>query len=409
MGNKEKIILHCDINNFFASVECVLNPNISTQPVAVGGDVIERHGIILAKNYVAKSYGIVTGDTIQDAKLKCKDILIVKPHYLEYQKYSHLARNIYKRFTDKVESFGMDECWLDVTDSVSLFGSPKELADKIRLTIKEELGLTISVGVSFNKIFAKLGSDMKKPDATTVISKDDYKEKVWPLPIEDLLGVGRNTRKVLRKYFINTIGDLAKEDKKTLERLFGKNGITLYEYANGLYNDEVIDSDDDSDVKSIGHGTTTMTDITSKDEVWKILFELSKEISYKLRKYKKRAKGVSISIRNNELEHTQFQKQFSKSVISTQEISKAGFELFNDKYLFERPIKSITITAIKLIDEDECAEEFDILADDSYSNKLENIENTVEKINDKYSNEKVDSAVVKDNDFIAKSTDFSSF
>ena len=409
MGNKEKIILHCDINNFFASVECVLNPNISTQPVAVGGDVIERHGIVLAKNYVAKSYGIVTGDTIQDAKIKCKNILIAKPHYLEYQKYSNLARNIYKRFTDKVEAFGMDECWLDVTDSIKLFGNPKELADKIRNTVKNELGLTISVGVSFNKIFAKLGSDMKKPDATTVISKENYKEKVWPLPIEYLLGVGRNTRKVLRKYFINTIGDLAKEDKKTLERLFGKNGITLYEYANGLYNDEVIDSDDDSDIKSIGHGTTTMNDIRSKDEVWKILFELSKEISYKLRKYKKRAKGVSIGIKNNELETTQFQKQCSKSIISTQEISKAGFELFNDKYLFEKPIKSITITAIKLLDEDECAEEFDILADDIYSNKIENIESTIEKINDKYKNDKVDNAIVQDNNFIAKSTDFSSF
>lgn len=405
----EKVILHCDINNFFASVECVLNPNIKSLPVAVGGDIVERHGIILAKNYAAKSYGIATGDTIQDARNKCKDIVIVKPHYLEYQKYSNLARNIYKRFTDKVEAFGMDECWLDVTDSIKLFGNPKELADKIRNTVKNELGLTISVGVSFNKIFAKLGSDMKKPDATTVISKKNYKEKVWPLPIEDLLGVGRNTRKVLRKYFINTIGDLAKEDKKTLERLFGKNGITLYEYANGLYNDEVIDSDDDSDIKSIGHGTTTMNDIKSKDEVWKILFELSKEISYKLRKYKKRAKGVSIAIKNNELETTQFQKQCSKSIISTQEISKAGFELFNDKYLFEKPIKSITITAIKLLDEDECAEEFDILADDIYSNKIENIESTIEKINDKYKNEKVDNAIVQDNNFIAKSTDFSSF
>ena len=405
----EKVILHCDINNFFASVECVLNPNIKSLPVAVGGDIVERHGIILAKNYAAKSYGIATGDTIQDARNKCKDIVIVKPHYLEYQKYSNIARNIYKRFTDKVEAFGMDECWLDVTDSIKLFGNPKELADKIRNTVKNELGLTISVGVSFNKIFAKLGSDMKKPDATTVISKKNYKEKVWPLPIEDLLGVGRNTRKVLRKYFINTIGDLAKEDKKTLERLFGKNGITLYEYANGLYNDEVIDSDDDSDIKSIGHGTTTMNDIRSKDEVWKILFELSKEISYKLRKYKKRAKGVSIGIKNNELETTQFQKQCSKSIISTQEISKAGFELFNDKYLFEKPIKSITITAIKLLDEDECAEEFDILADDIYSNKIENIESTIEKINDKYKNDKVDNAIVQDNNFIAKSTDFSSF
>ena len=405
----DKAILHCDINNFFASVECVLNPNISTLPVAVGGDAIERHGIILAKNYVAKSFGVSTGDTINDAKMKCKNIVIVKPHYMEYQKYSTLVKNIYKKFTDKVEAFGMDECWLDVTDSVKLFGSIEEVADKIRYKIKNELGLTISVGASFNKIFAKLGSDMKKPDATTVISRENYKNKVWPLPIEDLMGVGRNTKKILHKYFINTIGDLAKEDCKTLERLFGKNGITLYEYANGLYNDEVIDGDDENDIKSIGHGTTTMMDITSKDEVWKVLLELSKEVSYKLRKYNKRAKGVAISIRNSELETTQFQKQFNRSIISSQEISKAGFELFNDKYLFERPIKSITITAIKLVDEEECFEEYDILSDDNYNDKIENIENLIEKVNEKYGNEKIDSAIIKDNNYIAKSTDFSSF
>ena len=203
-------ILHCDMNNFYASVECMLDPALKKYPIAVCGSVEERHGIVLAKNYKAKAFDVKTGDAVWQAKQKCKDLVVVPPHYEEYIKYSKLARSVYERYTDQVEPYGMDECWLDISGTESLFGSPEKVANEIRETMKFELGLTISVGVSFNKIFAKLGSDMKKPDAVTVIPKDTFREKIWGLPAADLLGVGRATQRVLDSYciriFINRLG-----------------------------------------------------------------------------------------------------------------------------------------------------------------------------------------------------------
>ena len=226
----EKSILHCDMNNFYASVECVLNPDLKNYAIAVCGSEKERHGIVLAKNYKAKDKGVKTGDTIWQAKLKCPDIVIIdSPNYEQYAIYSKKAVGIYKRYTDKIESMGLDECWLDVTNSIKLFGDPIEIANNIRNQIKSELGLTISVGVSFNKTFAKLGSDLKKPDATTVITRENFKDVVWPLPISDLLGVGRKTKQLLNKNYIYTIGDLAKEKIERLQYILGKNGIRLYE------------------------------------------------------------------------------------------------------------------------------------------------------------------------------------
>ena len=212
-------ILHCDMNNFYASVECMLDPALKKYPIAVCGSVEERHGIVLAKNYKAKAFDVKTGDAVWQAKQKCKDLVVVPPHYEEYIKYSKLARSVYERYTDQVEPYGMDECWLDISGTESLFGSPEKVANEIRETMKFELGLTISVGVSFNKIFAKLGSDMKKPDAVTVIPKDTFKEKIWGLPAADLLGVGRATQRVLDSYCIRTISDLItqQDDIKVIE------------------------------------------------------------------------------------------------------------------------------------------------------------------------------------------------
>ena len=235
----EKSILHCDMNNFYASVECVLNPKLVSSPIAVCGSKEERHGIVLAKNYLAKDFGVKTGDTIWQAKNKCPNIIIIdNPHFDMYSYYSKRAIDIYKKYTDKIESMGLDECWLDVTNSIKLFGKPVDIANTLRETIKSELRLTISVGVSFNKTFAKLGSDLKKPDATTVISKNNYKDIVWPLPISDLLFVGRKTKQLLNKNYIYTIGDIANSKPERLKKLLGKNGITLYNEANGLDDDE---------------------------------------------------------------------------------------------------------------------------------------------------------------------------
>ena len=256
----KRVILHCDMNNFYASVECMLNPELKNKPVAVCGSVEERHGIVLAKNYAAKAFGVSTGEAIWQAKQKCQDLVIVEPHYEQYMKFSKLAREIYGRYTDQIEPYGMDECWLDVTGS-GCMGTGFEIADEIRRTVKFELGLTISAGVSFNKIFAKLGSDMKKPDAITCIEADSFREKIWCLPASDLLGVGRATEKVLSGYGIHTIGELAATSDDFLKCRLGKNGLAIKKYANGLDDSPVMRSDFVSPVKSIGHGITTMQDL----------------------------------------------------------------------------------------------------------------------------------------------------
>lgn len=221
-------ILHCDMNNFYASVECMLTPSLRKYPVAVCGSAEERHGIVLAKNYAAKAFDVKTGDAVWKAKQKCKDLVVVPPHYEEYIKYSKLSRNVYSRYTDQVEPYGMDECWLDISGTEHIFGSPEKVANEIRETIKFELGLTISVGVSFNKIFAKLGSDMKKPDAVTVIPQDTFREKIWGLPAADLLGVGRATQRVLDSYCIKNIGDLRWEDCDFPNSIININHTLIY-------------------------------------------------------------------------------------------------------------------------------------------------------------------------------------
>ena len=237
---KERIIFHCDCNSFFASVELLPHPELWDKPVAVGGDSQTRHGIVLAKNEAAKKYGVKTAETLWQARKKCPDLIVLPPHHDLYSKYSKIINEIYTQYTDLVEPFGIDESWLDVTNTWQLFASsPKQLADDLRQRIKFETGLTISVGVSFNKIFAKLGSDYKKPDATTVISQDNYKDIVYPLPVQDLIYVGKSTQSALNDMGIRTIGQLAEIPLKTLEDRFGKHGLELYNYANGLENSPV--------------------------------------------------------------------------------------------------------------------------------------------------------------------------
>ncbi|MCC8169630.1 MAG: DNA polymerase IV [Oscillospiraceae bacterium] len=238
----DRTILHCDCNGFFASVECALNPKLKNVPMAVGGDPESRHGIILGKNELAKPFNIMTAETIWQAKQKCPELVIVPPHHDVYRRYSKRINDIYKQYTDLVEPFGIDESWLDVTGSRRLFGDGKTIADELRARIKEEIGLTSSECVSFNKVFAKLGSDYKKPDATTVFSRENWRELIFPLPAKDLLYVGKTTAGALSLMGINTIGELAAADKSSLEKRLGKAGTMLYTYANGL---------DDSPVKSI--------------------------------------------------------------------------------------------------------------------------------------------------------------
>ncbi len=379
----ERQILHSDLNNFYASVECMLNPKLKNVPVAVCGKVEERHGIVLAKNQLAKNCGVKTGETVWQARQKCREMVVVEPKFENYIKYSKLVKEIYSRYTDCVEPYGMDECWVDVTGSGLLFGNGECIAHRIREEVKSELGLTVSIGVSFNKIFAKLGSDMKKPDAVTVISKGNFKEKVWSLPVRELLGVGSSTGRVLNKFFIKTIGELANTDPDILAHHLGKNGIQLWRYANGLDFSEVMHTEYLSPVKSIGHGITTVKDLENNAEVWHIILELVQDVAKKLRKQSKCAKGVSITVKDNMLASKQFQTTLEVPTKSALILAKAAYDLFVKQHIWENNIRAVSVTAINLT-EDITSEQTSLFVDTRKINKLEALDCCVDGIKNKY-------------------------
>ena len=378
----ERTILHCDMNNFYASVECMLNPSLRGHPVAVGGDVENRHGIILAKNYEAKKFGIQTGEALWQAKQKCPKLIIVPPHYEEYLKYSRLAHSIYADYTDLIEPYGMDEVWMDVTGSTKAFGSGEVIANTLRERIKYELGLTISVGVSFCKVFAKLGSDMKKPDAVTVIPKDSFRDIIWDLPASDMLGVGRSTEKLLSSYGIHTIGQLANAYPDLMQRKLGKNGMVLLAFANGEDRSKVAPQDYEPPMKSIGHGITTMQDLENNAEVWNIMLALTQDIGHKLRVYNKNAAGVAIYIRyivDKQIAGKQWQCQLPVRTHSAAIIAKEAYRLFERSYGWEYPIRSVTVRAINLCSQD-LPEQLQFFSDAATVERKEKLETAIEDI-----------------------------
>ena len=379
----DRIILHCDLNNFFASVSLLSNPTLYDMPVAVCGSVEARHGIVLAKNEIAKKYGVKTAEAVWEAKRKCKDLIILPPDYKKYNEYSVAARKIYARYTDLIEPFGIDECWLDVTGSTLLFGSGEEIANKIRKDIKRELGITISVGVSYNKIFAKLGSDMKKPDAVTVISKENFKEKVWGLPVEDLLFIGKKTSAKLKENGIFKIGDISLCDDDMLLRLFGKNGALLKIYASGLDDSPVTPESDDYKPKSIGRTTTLDHDIKTKEEVWQVFLSLAEEISLELRKTGLYAGGIQVHTRDTALKTKEYAHSVSVPVNSALLIAKYGIEIFDKSYNWLLPLRSVGIRAINLKGEGTAVQD-DIFGENQMNLKIEKIENSIFSVRDKF-------------------------
>lgn len=374
-------ILHSDMNSFYASVEMMLNPDLKGKAIAVCGSTEDRHGIVLAKSEKAKKYGVKTGMVNFEARQRCPELILVPPQYDQYLKYSKLAHEIYYRYTDQVEPFGMDECWLDVTHSV--VGSGLAIAEEIRQAVREELGLTVSIGVSFNKIFAKLGSDMKKPDAITVISPDDFKEKVWPLPASDLLYVGRSTEHKLSGFGIHTIGELAATPPEMLKRWFGVNGIKLWHYANGTDNSRVMYLDFVSPVKSIGHGITCVADLKNEEEVYRVMLELSQDIGHKLRVNGLIAGGVQVCIRSNDLSGRQYQMQFDTPTRSPKEIADTARILFNKQYQWTTPVRAVTVRAINLMPQ-AIPVQTTIFSDPERLERIDRLETAIEDIRRRY-------------------------
>ncbi len=384
----DRIILHCDFNNFFASVSLLHNPTLKDLPVAVCGDSENRHGIILAKNKIAKGFGVKTAEPIFEAKRKCPELVMLPPLYSEYRKYSEKAHEIYSRYTDLIEPFGIDECWLDVTGSTMLFGSGEEIAEKIRRDIKREFGLTVSIGISFNKVFAKLGSDMKKPDAVTLITRENFKEKVWPLPISDLLFVGKSTYEKLHSIGITTIGDITLCDDKTLTRLLGKNGVELKKYALGLDNSPVTPITEETKPKSIGKSTTTGKDFINNEQVWTAFLGFAEDICESLRKHNLYAFGVQVHIRTASLSVKEFSKTFESGTNSALPLAKRGIELFKENYHFSEPLRSVGLRAISL-KPDTTAEQIDIFGESTKNTEIEKIEDSLWDVRKKFGNDAV--------------------
>lgn len=389
----EKIILHSDLNSFYASVECMKNPEIRDKPVAVGGSVEQRHGIILTKNLIAKRYGIKTGEAIWQAKQKCPDLIVMRPDYGTYLYFSKEARRIYSYYTDLIEPFGIDECWLDVTESSKLFGSGENIAGEIRKRLREELGITSSIGVSYNKIFAKLGSDMKKPDATTVITQADFKQKVWPLPVSDLLYVGRSTAKKLMNIGIYTIGDLANLNLSFLKKLLGKWGETLWAFANGLDMVPVMKTDHENVIKGIGNSMTTPRDLVNNEDVKLLLYVLSESVSERLRKYNFKGSTIQIHIRDNELNSIERQAKLKDCSFVTKNIADKAFEIFLNSWNWEKPIRSIGVRATNLVTADTYTQ-LSLFNDEKQKLKEEQLEYSIDEIRKRFGHYSIQRALL---------------
>jgi len=379
----DRVILHCDLNNFYASVECLHQPEIRERPVAVAGRAELRHGIILAKNYPAKSCGVKTGEAIWQAKQKCPELLLVPPNFSLYLRFARLAREIYADYTDQVESFGIDECWLDVTKSIHLFGDGKAIADTIRERIKAELGITASVGVSFNKITAKLGSDLRKPDATTVIDRSNYQAIVYPVPVQELLYVGPATYRKLRRIAITTIGDLAGCHPETLRALLGKWGLVLSAFARGEDASPVTPLGMESVIKSIGNSITTARDLVNTEDVKLILYILAESVATRLRRHGFRCRTVQIYVRDNQLNAFERQSRLPFSSCQAAEIAAQALELFTGNWSWPQPIRSLGVRGCELVAADQGIQ-LSFLADEERRMRQERLEHTVDRIRERF-------------------------
>jgi DNA polymerase-4 len=389
----DRVILHCDLNNFYASVECLYNPQLREYPVAVCGSQDLRHGIVLAKNYIAKKYGIITGEAIWQAKQKCPKLVVINPNYSLYLRFSREAREIYSRYSNLIESFGIDECWIDVSESTKLFGTGEKIADEIRKLIKNELGITASIGVSFNKIFAKLGSDLKKPDRVTVISRNNFKELVWSLNVGELLYVGRSTKRKLNRIGIMTIGDLANTSPNFLRVQLGKWGETLWSFANGMDNTEVTAIDCQETIKGIGNSMTTARDLVDIEDAKITLYVLAESVAERLRKHNLKGSTIQIYIRDNELSSIERQAKLLAPSFISGEIAKAALNIFIANWDWHNPIRSLGIRATDLVTADTYMQ-LSLFDDQNKRPQLESLECIIDTIRKRFGHFSIQRAIL---------------
>ncbi len=387
----DRVILHSDCNGFYASVECLHNPQLRDKPVAVSGDAENRHGIILAKNEIAKKYKVKTGEAIWQAKQKCPELVTVPPHFELYKRFSKMARRIYSDYTDRIENFGLDEAWLDITNGIESDGYKTALEIKNR--IKEELGITVSIGVSFNKIFAKFGSDYKKPDAITCITRENFKDIVWNSPTGDLLYVGKATKNKLNRIGIYTIGDIANTSPDILRKLLGKWGDLIYGFANGFDSSPVAHMNDNTEVKSIGNSTTTPRDMESFDDVKVVMYVLCDSVCRRLREQGFMAKTVGISIRDNELNSFTRQCTLENYTCLTKDITQSAFSLFKRSYKMQRPLRSIGVSVTDFV-QNNIPHQINFLQNEEKLIQNETLDKTLDVLKKRFGNYIVQPAVL---------------
>lgn len=388
----ERTILHCDCNSFYASVETLLDPTLAEGPAAVCGDPESRHGIILAKNEKAKAFGVQTAETIWQAKRKCPDLRLVAPHRAEYVKYSRRCNELYLQYTDLVDPFGIDESFLDVTGSKHLFGTGEQIADELRRRMREEIGLTISVGVSFNRAFAKLGSDYKKPDATTVFSRGNFRERVWPLPANTLLYVGKRAAARLDGLGVHTIGDLAACDPTFLHRVFGKLGDTLLRYACGEDDEPVRSFYAEREVKSVGNGMTFAHNLLGEEECRMGLTALCDNVGRRLRARGLACQTVQLTIRDPEFHNRSRQVTLAQPTNATRALFETTLALLRAHWPMDKPVRLLTVTAANLLPENQSCEQlslFDSTADVQSRQKQRDLDRAVDALRQKFGNQSI--------------------
>lgn len=400
----ERTILHCDCNSYYASVELIDKPEFKNMPVAVCGDPESRHGIILAKNEEAKKFGIKTAETIWKAKQKCPNLVLLSAHHEKYAYYCEKINEIYLQYTDQVERFSVDESWLDVTGSLHLYGTGKEIADTIRKRIREEIGITISVGVSFNKVFAKLGSDYKKPDATTVITRENYRDILYKLPVADMLFVGKSAANTLNSVGILTIGDLANTSRERISALLGKAGESIWENANGLDKSEVKKFDDVDPVKSVSNSITFVRDLVGVEDIRAGLTVLCDSVGARLRKQGLYCTTVQIQIRDPYFKTIQRQRTLENATNSTRVLFDVAFDIIKSCYSMAAPIRLLGVGATGLTTS--LAEQISLL-DDGAEKRLKSakLDKTMDEIREKYGKESVGFARIMKTDIVKNGKD----
>ncbi|MDR1065338.1 MAG: DNA polymerase IV [Oscillospiraceae bacterium] len=398
-----RTVLHADLNNCYASIEMLHHPKLRGHPVAVGGSTEERRGIILARNYEARAYGVTVGQALWEARAKCPGLIVVPPDYDKYLRFSRKFRGILADYSPQVEPFGLDESWVDISGSARGSGEKiaEKIADEIRERVKFELGVTVSVGVSWNKVFAKLGSDIRKPDATTVITEDNFRDIVWPLPAGDLLGVGRATQSKFAKYGVRTIGDIANCDAELLKLWFGKCGASLWAYANGRDSSPVTETGDEAVVKSVGNSTTTPRDLENEHDCHIVFQNLSESVAERMRELGLQAKTVEVSLRRNDLASFTRQTTLRNPTHISTELCAAAMKLLRENYRWERPLRSIGVRGTNLIPIDQ-PRQLTLFEDEAKRGKSERLEYAIDDIRRRFGHHAIDRALLRLDDKLGR-------